>query len=292
MAPNSNLFHVDVFASEPLSGNGLSVFLDTAGWSTEVMQRLTQEMRQFESIFLSSIDDSGATARVFTVEEELPFAGHPVLGAAAILHRTRRPKVPHCNWVITLPAGKIEVRTEARGSSFMCEMDQGVPQFIRSVEGSALEPVLSQLGLTYSDLEKAAIAQVVSTGLPYLIIPVNKNGLAKASIIGTELEEELRALSSKFVLLLDVHAREVRTWDNLGKTEDVATGSAAGPAGAFLIQVGICQRESDIAISQGRFVNRTSKLMVRQTADNRVLVSGEVWPVSQGTLDFCATSPP
>ena len=241
MAPISNIFHVDVFASEPLSGNDLSVFINTAGWSTEVMQRLTQEMRQFEFIFLFSIDDAGATARVFTVEEELPFAGHPVLGAAAILHRTRRPKVPICNWIITSPSGKIEVRTESRGSSFICEMDQGVPQFIRSVEGSALEPVMNRLGLTYSDLNMDATAQVISTGLPYLIIPVNASGLAKALITGTELEQELRALSAKFVLILDVDAREVRTWDNLGKAEDIATGSAAGPAGAFLIQIGVCQ---------------------------------------------------
>lgn len=291
MAPNSNLFHVDVFASEPLSGNGLSVFLDTEGWSTEIMQRLTQEMRQFESIFLSSIDDFGATARVFTVEEELPFAGHPVLGAAAVLHRTRRPNVQSCNWIIRLPLGKIEVRTESRGSSFLCDMDQGVPQFIRTVEGSALEPVMKRLGLTHSDLDKTALAQVISTGLPYLIIPVNSTGLAKASITGTELEEELKVLSAKFVLILDVDAREVRTWDNLGKTEDIATGSAAGPAGAFLIKIGNCQPETDIAISQGRFVNRPSKLMVRQTAGNRVIVSGEVWPVSHGTLEYRTTSP-
>ncbi|HMI86044.1 MAG TPA: PhzF family phenazine biosynthesis protein [Polyangiaceae bacterium] len=87
--PLATLFHVDVFATGPLTGNGLTVFLDTEQWSSSLMQRLTQEMRQFESIFLSEITPTGATARVFTVEEELPFAGHPVLGAAAVLHRSR-----------------------------------------------------------------------------------------------------------------------------------------------------------------------------------------------------------
>jgi len=75
------IFHVDVFATRPLTGNGLTVFLGTDSWSAPVMQQLTQEMRQFESIFLSEITSTGARARVFTVEEELPFAGHPVLGA-------------------------------------------------------------------------------------------------------------------------------------------------------------------------------------------------------------------
>src|SRR3978361_1077167 len=110
MAPPT-LFHVDVFAAGPLTGNGLTVFLNVEGWPTEVMQRLTQEMRQFESIFLSGISPDGATARVFTVEEELPFAGHPVLGAAAVLHRTRAPQAEACRWSLTLPHGVVPIKT-------------------------------------------------------------------------------------------------------------------------------------------------------------------------------------
>jgi trans-2,3-dihydro-3-hydroxyanthranilate isomerase len=281
-----DLFHVDVFASGPLSGNGLTVFLNTDGWTADVMQRLTEEMRQFESIFLSSISDSGATARVFTVEEELPFAGHPVLGAAAVLHRTRRPTDTVCNWTMTLPIGNVNVRTESRHHSFLCQMDQGVPQFLRTVEGTALEPVLSRLGLTQSHLWNALTPQVVSTGLPYLILPVNAAGLAKAAIATADLEEILQSLSAKFVLVLDVESKEVRTWDNLGKVEDIATGSAAGPAAAYLIRNGICTSETDIELSQGRFIKRPSKLRVHQTADCRLLVSGEVWPVNHGRLEY------
>ena len=80
-----NYFHVDVFATRPITGNGLTVFMDTATWSAPSMLRVAQEMRQFESIFLSEVSPTGARARVFTVEEELPFAGHPLLGAAAVL---------------------------------------------------------------------------------------------------------------------------------------------------------------------------------------------------------------
>lgn len=68
-------FHVDAFATSPMTGNGLTVFLDTANWSASAMQQLTREMRQFESIFLSEVSPSGAAARVFTMDEELPFAG-------------------------------------------------------------------------------------------------------------------------------------------------------------------------------------------------------------------------
>src|SRR5262249_55617235 len=100
-------FHVDVFAAGPLTGNGLTVFLQTADWSTSALLRVTQEMRQFESIFLSDISALGAAARVFTVEEELPFAGHPVLGAAAVLHRTQAPQSEVCTWTLRLPHGPV-----------------------------------------------------------------------------------------------------------------------------------------------------------------------------------------
>lgn len=255
------------------------------------MQRLAQEMRQFESIFLSSISSSGAIARVFTVEEELPFAGHPVLGAAAVLHRTQRPTDTACNWTIALPMGKVGVRTESRQHSHLCEMDQGTPQFLRKVDRMALEPILTRLGLQQSHVHSSLTAQVVSTGLPYLILPVTADGLAKAAIQGTDLEEILQSMSAKFVVVLDVESKEVRTWDNLGKVEDIATGSAAGPAAAYLIQNEICTSQADIAISQGRFVNRPSRLRVHQTADGRLLVSGEVWPVSHGTLEPLTAAP-
>jgi len=74
---------VDVFAREPLAGNGLSVFLLEQELPANAMQRITQEMRQFETIFLRRIGESSRfNARIFTMEEELPFAGHPVIGAA------------------------------------------------------------------------------------------------------------------------------------------------------------------------------------------------------------------
>lgn len=75
-------FLVDVFAREPLSGNSLSVFLLERELSAITMQRITQEMRQFETIFLYPIQGtSSLKARIFTMEEELFFAGHPVLGS-------------------------------------------------------------------------------------------------------------------------------------------------------------------------------------------------------------------
>lgn len=283
---NATLFHVDVFATAPLTGNGLTVFLDTDGWSHSVMQRLTREMKQFESIFLSDISPAGATARIFTVEEELPFAGHPVLGAAAVLHRTRAKKAECRSWTLRLPYGAVAVTTKQLGDQYLCEMDQGTAVCGGDVAAETLKPILARLGLDEADLVSGISAKVVSTGLPYLVVPVRPAALARAAIQGSNLESLLGTMGAKFVLVLDVERPEIRTWDNLGKVEDVATGSAAGPAAAYLFTLGIADRNLPVDLAQGRFAGRPSKLAVVQSKKGHLLVSGEVWPISYGVLDL------
>jgi trans-2,3-dihydro-3-hydroxyanthranilate isomerase len=285
------LFHVDVFATRPLTGNGLTVFLGTDEWSAPVMQRLTQEMKQFESIFLSEVTSTGARARVFAVEEELPFAGHPVLGAAAVLHRIQTPEANASSWVLKLPGGEVPVSTKKVGSHYLAEMNQGPAIFGGAIASAELQPILARLGLKSQDLATGLSPQVLSTGLPYLILPVQPDALARAAISGLDLEVLLTAIGAKFILVLDVAGREMRTWDNLGRVEDVATGSAAGPAAAYLISLGLVDPSLPLELAQGRFAGRPSKLQVRRDASNRLLVSGEVWPVSHGFLDWPAADP-
>jgi trans-2,3-dihydro-3-hydroxyanthranilate isomerase len=282
---NATLFHVDVFATAPLTGNGLTVFLGTDGWSHLAMQRLTREMKQFESIFLSEISAAGATARVFTAEEELPFAGHPVLGAAAVLHRTQALGAGRRSWTLRLAHGDVAVTTRQRGEQYLCEMNQGAPLFGRPVDAAALRAVLSRLGLDEADLVPALSARVVSTGLPYLIVPVRPAALARTAIHGSDLERLLATMGAKFVLVVDVERPEIRTWDNLGRIEDVATGSAAGPTAAYLFRMGLADRNCPVDLAQGRFAGRPSHIAVVANTEGHLLVSGEVWPVSHGVLD-------
>jgi len=281
----ANLYHVDVFAKRPLSGNGLCVFLHTEDWPASAMQKLTQEMKQFESIFLSGISPLGASARVFTVEEELPFAGHPVLGAAAVLHHTQTHETSESSWRLRLPIGEVTVITTRIGTHYRAEMDQGKAALGDTITGDRLRPILARLGLNERDLIPGIDPQVISTGLPYLIVPVRADALARAAIEGADLEAQLAALGAKFVLVLDVDGRELRTWDNLGRVEDVATGSAAGPVGAYLFGHGLADPALPIELAQGRFAGRPSTLMVRRDNGNNLFVSGDVWPVMQGVLD-------
>jgi trans-2,3-dihydro-3-hydroxyanthranilate isomerase len=286
--PDSALFHVDVFATRPLTGNGLTVFLDADGWSAPLMQLLTQEMKQFESIFLSEITSTGANARIFTTEEELPFAGHPVLGAAVVLHRTQTPAASASSWLLQLPSGSLPVKTKQMGDHYLAEMNQGVSIFGDSIGLAELQPVLARLGLTSTDVVAGLSAQVISTGLPYLILPVRTEALAQAAITGTDFEQLLASLGARFVLLLDTARREVRTWDNLGKVEDVATGSAAGPAAAYLFKFGLADASLPLELAQGRYANRPSKIRITRDEHNQLHVSDEVWPVAHGFLDLSA----
>jgi trans-2,3-dihydro-3-hydroxyanthranilate isomerase len=280
-----NIYHVDVFATQPLTGNGLTVFLDTAEWSVSRMQNLTREMKQFESIFLSDVSSRGATARVFTAEEELPFAGHPVLGAAVVLHRTQTPEANEGFWVLNLPIGEVTVSTRKMTGYYIAEMNQGIAQWGVTLNDEQMKPFLERISLTAEDMPDGLCAQVISTGLPYLIVPVTSEGLAKTKIQGTDLEATLTRVGAKFLLVLDVKNREIRTWDNLGKVEDIATGSAAGPAASYLFRNNFADSNAVLKISQGRFEDRASEISVHLDPYDALLVSGEVWPVARGLLE-------
>ncbi|MEP6633137.1 MAG: PhzF family phenazine biosynthesis protein [Luteimonas sp.] len=282
----THYFHVDVFAAQPLTGNGLTVFIDTDAWSSTAMQRVTQEMRQFESIFLSDICATGATARIFTVEEELPFAGHPVLGAAAVLHRKLYPDSEYRTWTLKLPSKQVPVTTAIIGNAIEAEMDQGEVVVGATLTELQLHPFLQRLGLEAADLVPALPAQVLSTGLPYLILPVHAEALARSAINASDFETLLMSVGAKFVLMFDTAGREVRTWDNLGRIEDVATGSAAGPAAAYLFAHDLADPTVSLELAQGRFAGRASRIKVAKSPLNKLFVSGEVWPVAKGSLEI------
>lgn len=281
----SRFFHVDVFARRPLAGNGLAVFLDADGWSDRRMQALTREMHQFESIFLSALDPHGATARIFTAQEELPFAGHPVLGAAAVLHRTLTPDASSGHWRVRLAARSVEVTTRRQGGAVFAEMDQGTTVFGPPITTADAAELLEAMNLSADDIVSGLPLQRASTGLPYLIIPVTAQALAQAAVRRRDLEHLLARFDARFAYLLDPDTPEGRTWDNLGEAEDVATGSAAGPCAAYLQRHGRLPPSRTITLQQGRYAGRPSELGARLLGE-RVFVNGEVWPVVAGALEL------
>lgn len=285
--------HVDVFSRRAFQGNGLVVVLDSEGLTPELMQAVTREVRQFETVFLSDVDlgRRSARLRIFTQDEELGFAGHPVLGAAAVLHRLlsggQQDDLPDEQWALSVAGRTIEVRTSLRAGRtgragwVDVEMDQGVPEFGQTVVGERADALSSALGLTLDHLHPTLPMQVVGTGLAYLIVPV-ASGLDAARIRHPDFELLLRQIGAKFVYVLDPNRPEGRTWDNAGRVEDVATGSAAGPAAGYLMHHGVCRDDEPLLIHQGQYTGRPSTIRVRPEPDGRLWVGGPVATVAEG----------
>jgi PhzF family phenazine biosynthesis protein len=276
--------HVDVFADQAYSGNGLIVFFGGVERATEELQAITAEMRQFESIFISESEDpSTLAARVFTVEEELGFAGHPIIGAAAAAHERWARGEGERSWTFLVGGREIEVKSRREGSSYRARMNQGPADIGEPLTDSSAVPFLSMLGLDSAGRPELPM-QVVSTGLPYLIVPVTEAGLEAARIGVDDFESHLLAVGAKFVYVFDPTSREGRTWDNSGSVEDVATGSAAGPAAAYLVEHGlVCG--SAFSLAQGRFTGRPSSMSVDVAENSDIWVGGPVAPIASGVLD-------
>src|SRR5436305_13912668 len=183
--------HVDVFSKKPFSGNGLTVFPESDGIPVETMQRITQEMRQFESIFLH-VEPSSSLVRasIFTMEEELDFAGHPLLGAACVLHEQMAENHQQAQWRFLLRVGTVAVTTQRQEGWYSATMDQGKPIFGAAASEEMQGQILNALNLSAEALHENMPMQVVSTGLPYLLI-ILKKALAKAQIIHPHSEGQL-----------------------------------------------------------------------------------------------------
>jgi PhzF family phenazine biosynthesis protein len=162
-------------------------------------------------------------------------------------------------------------------------MDQGTARLGPVVTGELAGRCRAALGLPRDPDPHGLPLQVVTTGLPYLIVPVRADGLAAAAIRGPGFEALLAECGAKFVYVLDPTTLEGRTWDNAGRVEDVATGSAAGPAAAYLIEHGVRPADSPLRIAQGRFTGRPSIIDVRrEPVDGHFWVGGPVAPVAAG----------
>ncbi|GHO70828.1 phenazine biosynthesis protein PhzF [Ktedonobacter sp. SOSP1-52] len=287
MTPFLAYYHVDVFSARSFTGNSLTVFPASEGLNREQMQRITQEMHHFESIFLCETPSASTVkAHVFDLQEELEFAGHPLLGAASVLHELNSAEESR-TWNFILPQKTVQVTTRQDGNHYHALLDQGQPTFFGEVEQGLAGELLTALNLTPANLAAELPLEVISTGLRYLIVPI-RQGLAHARIVHPAFEELLAKAGAQFAYVLDVPTLEGRHWNNDGRLEDVATGSAAGTVGAYLVKHGLVQSDQDFLLHQGRFTGRPSQMLIRikgqRDAIQAVLVGGDVSLVAQGRL--------
>ena len=282
-------YHVDVFADVAYTGNSLAVFIDPPPLDSGQMLRITQELRHFETIFVTTLTEPGTVrARVFDLFGELDFAGHPVLGAACVLHELDGSGANR-EWTFELPARTVQVTTTRLGDGKLSGvLDQGRPELITPTAPLEPESIAQSLGLAVADLDPELPPQIISTGLRYLIVPVRAGALARARIASPGFADVLRGLGAQFAYVLDAAAMEGRHWNNDGVLEDVATGSAAGCVAGYLRRHRRIADGGPASLAQGRFIGRPSRIAITAhgTPDNvsRVTVGGAVTVVGTGTL--------
>lgn len=284
---------LDVFSSRPLEGNMLAVFTDARGMSDAEMQAVARETNLSETTFVLPRDpeverQEGVKVRIFTVNEELEFAGHPTLGTAAYI-RSR----DHASQVtLDLRVGKIPV-TFSRDSAGMDfgEMRQRDPQF--GMMHSDREAIAKIAGISASDLDSELPIQTVSTGMPFVIVPVRTlQAMRRLQVDQRAGNEYLSRCDGKFFYFVsreteasdaNLHARMI-----FYNGEDPATGSAAGCCAAWAVQHGVVASEEPAMIEQGIETRRPSRIHFRAakigTSVTNVRVGGYCARVSEGVL--------
>ncbi len=277
--------HMDVFTDVPLAGNGVAVvYADAKLMADEgLMLQLAREFKQFETIFLGEVNGGACPARIFTMDGELAFAGHPVLGAAASLHGQIAPDDATADLLFRLADKAVPVRSSRTAYGWLCAMRQGAPSFLGKAPRDQIDYFAAAHNLRPEDLHPSLPMEIVTTGLPYLLIPV-RGPLADARITVRDLEPRLHALGADYSYLFNPDTLEARTWDNLGLIEDTATGSAAGPTCAYLAKHGRIAPGERITICQGDYAGHPGRLTAWMQ-DGEVFVEGGVVPFAQGRFD-------
>jgi len=287
---NHRIAWLDVFAERPLAGNGLAVVDDADAVADKAMLALARELRLAETTFVQSADAEGAhyRNRIYTVQMEIPFAGHPSLGTAVAVARWRG--LEEASFVQETQAGLQPINVRRDGDRWRADMVQDEPEFGTPLDS---EEAMHAVGLSSAEAHQDLPPQVVSTGLPTAIVPVSDAGsLARAapnfeSINALLRDAEPRAGETPtfYLVWVDEEAESARarmfSRAVIGG-EDPATGSAAGPLGAYLsAQAG---RER-IVISQGEEMGRPSVLEV-EMVEGRPRVGGGVIPVIDGEVSL------
>jgi trans-2,3-dihydro-3-hydroxyanthranilate isomerase len=284
---------VDVFAETVLEGNMLAIFTDARGLSDAEMQALARETNLSETTFILPADEAtereeGVRVRIFTVEEELPFAGHPTLGTASWLW-ANHPLLGGAGEIrLKLNVGVVPVRFQASTEGehgVFGEMRQRDPVFGEFPDSAALAAMCA---ISKDDLHATLRPQVVSTGLPFCIVPVTSVEALQRVRYSPELGAFLHAHGAKFAYAITPVEGGWRARMPFYSGDDPATGSAAGCAISYLVRHGAIESGAGIVMQQGAEVRRPSRLHLRASlvgdAVTDVFVGGRTIPVASGVF--------
>src|SRR6202011_1173910 len=308
MARNYEFVQLDVFTRTPLTGNPLAVFRDGRGLSDAQMQSIAREMNLSETTFILPREPrveagKGIRVRIFTVEEELPFAGHPTLGTALYIYSTVEGTRPE-EVSLDLNVGKIDIRfradtspsrtgvTDRIGGDVFGEMRQRDPEFSRTL---SRDDVAAALGGGADQIASELPSQIVSTGLPFGVVPIrDANTLANLKPDLVRVSALLQGTGARFCYFIapaeDQDWRKVRSRMFFYFLEDPGAGSVGGWAVSWIVRHGLVKSDEQIVIHQGLEARRPSEIFVRATRDGEkvtdVRVGGYAVEVLRGTLSL------
>ncbi len=295
MEPN-NYFLVDVFTQRAFGGNPLAVFPYAKEMTSDQMQRIASELNLSETTFVQAPINEGSdcTVRIFTPRRELPMAGHPTLGTAFVLHNLKhlKPKSPQ-QFIFDEGIGPVRVGfTEADVEPRTFSMHQPQPEFGEKLDRRA---VATWLGLSPTDLAPDLPVQIVSCGVPYIMVPIGTlEGIRLASLNDAAAKEQLGERPSQEFLLfthqteqdgIDIHCRMFAP--RFGVPEDPATGSAQGPLAGYLTKYGQATGRplrSEQGVELGRPSQLTAEVVKENDVITGVIVSGQCVPMGEGRL--------
>lgn len=271
---------VDVFTDRPLAGNQLAVVLEAEGLSDAGMQAIALEFGFSETTFLQPATVAGCDLRVriFTPSRELPMAGHPVVGTASLL---RERGMAGGDLVLELGVGPTPVTFDAEGRAWMTQPEA---RFGDPVRGGA--PLAAALGIAVEDLDRGLRAQTVSCGNEFLLVPLrSEEVLARVRPDPGRWQAVMAASEHGAAYLFTMprrgHARaRMFILSEPGLAEDAATGSAAGPLGAYAARhLGL----TSLVVDQGVEMGRPSRIHV-DASSARPRVGGSAVTVATGEL--------
>jgi len=282
---------LDVFTAVPLEGNPLAVFTDGRGLSDAEMQGIAKEMNLSETTFILPRDAAtesqrGVSVRIFTVNEELPFAGHPTLGTAMVL----RGDTGADEVALELKVGRIPVRFSQRDGLPFGVMTQRDPEFGQK---HAREDVARAAGLSVDDIAGDVPVQTVSTGNAFAIVPVKSlsvlQGLAPT---WSSMKSYLEKSGARFFYFVSREALSpeaaLQARMIFYNGEDPATGSAAGPCIAWAVKYGVVAPEQQVLLEQGVEMKRRSRIFFSAGREGdrimNVRVGGHAVEVVRGEL--------
>jgi trans-2,3-dihydro-3-hydroxyanthranilate isomerase len=300
LTTNLDYFVVDVFTETPLAGNPLAVVLNTCGLTTEQMQAIAREFNLSETTFIerrpAAVERAeGVRVRVFTTQEELPFAGHPTLGTASVLKTIAPEALAGDTVTLALKVGPVPVRfapSAADAGAIFGEMTQREPEFGAELD---LREVAPLLGLALDDLDPALPPQVVSTGAPFAIVVLRTvEALARLKVNQDAATAWLRERGARWFYVLapssieNENGAKYRARMQFYGGEDPATGSAAGCAIGYLVARGAVPSGVRVHVRQGVEIGRASDLFLSaKTVSSRITdvrVAGSTVLVAKGQL--------